>query len=47
MKEAIANYRELENLIQEMREITQNLIMNSPEAIGERRRPKRPKIPLS
>lgn len=31
MKNAIANYRDLERLIKEMREITQNLILNGPE----------------
>lgn len=47
MREAIANYRELDRLVKEMREITQNLIMNSPETDSESGIPKRPKTPLS
>lgn len=44
MKLAIANYRKLEAIIDEMREITQTLILNTPEnpsETGDRKHPKR------
>jgi hypothetical protein len=47
MKQAIANYRQLEKMIEEMREITQNLILNAPENTANSRAPKRPKSVLS
>lgn len=34
MKQAIANHRNLEKIIHEMREITQKLILESPETDG-------------
>jgi hypothetical protein len=47
MKQAIANYRALETLIGEMREITQKLILESPESAPIPMRVQRPKCPLS
>jgi hypothetical protein len=47
MKQAIVNYRELEAIIAEMREITQNLILHAPETPQKDHQPKRPKRPLS
>lgn len=47
MKRAIANYRTLETLIEEMRQITQNLILQAPESplVPQRKNP--PKSPLT
>jgi len=47
MKSAIANYRALEAIIHEMREITQNLILRAPEIPEKARHEKRPKPALS
>lgn len=47
MKQAIANHRVLEALIAEMREITQNLIFNTPASTPVPQHEKRPKRPLS
>lgn len=47
MKQAIVNYRELETVIAEMREITQNLILHAPETPQKDRPEKRPKSALS
>ena len=47
MKSAIANYRALEAIIHEMREITQNLILRTPEIPEKARQEKRPKPALS
>jgi hypothetical protein len=47
MKQAIANYRELEAMISEMREITQNLILNAPEIPSESGARKHPKQVLT
>ena len=47
MKQAIINYRDLEAIIAEMREITQNLILHAPETPQKDHQPKRPKPPLS
>jgi hypothetical protein len=47
MKQAIANYRALETLIAEMREITQKLILESPESAPIPPRVRRPKRALS
>lgn len=47
MKRAIVNYRDLEAIIAEMREITQNLILHAPEIPQKDRQPKRPKPTLS
>jgi hypothetical protein len=47
MKQAIANHRELEAIIAEMREITQNLILHTPETTRKAHLPKRPKPALS
>ena len=47
MKLAIANYRAMELLIDEMREITQNLILHAPETPPKISAPKRPKSALT
>jgi hypothetical protein len=47
MKQAIANYRILETIIEEMREITQKLILNAPETTRVPQRTNRPKTPLT
>jgi len=47
MKQAIANYRVLETLIGEMREITQKLILESPESAPIPLRVRRPKQALT
>ena len=47
MKQVIANYRELEAMISEMREITQNLILNAPEIPSKPGAHKHPKQVLS
>ncbi len=47
MKQAIVNYRDLEAIIAEMREITQTLILHAPEIPQKDRQAKRPKPALS
>lgn len=47
MKQAIASYRELEAMIREMREITQKLILESPEPSGFPDPKKHPKTALT
>jgi hypothetical protein len=47
MKQAIANHRALESMIREMREITQNLILHSPEKPVSSPTKKRPKTALT
>jgi hypothetical protein len=47
MKLAIANYRELEAIVHEMREITQNLILHAPDPSTSNQPSKRPKSSLS
>lgn len=47
MKQAIVNHRELEAIIAEMRDITQNLILHAPETPQKDHQPKRPKSTLS
>jgi hypothetical protein len=47
MKQAIANYREFEAIVHEMREITQNLILHAPESASVAHPAKHPKTPLS
>ena len=47
MKQAIANQRTLDQIIDEMREITQKLIMLSPETLPSRTLKNRPKSRLS
>ncbi len=47
MKLAISNYRTLEAIIDEMREITQNLILHAPETLQKKRRATRPKSAFS
>jgi len=47
MKQAIANQRTLDQIIDEMREITQKLIMLSPETIPSRTLKNPPKLRLS
>lgn len=47
MKQAIANHRDLEAIIAEMREITQNLILHALETSQNARQPKRPQPTLS
>jgi len=47
MKQAIANHRELDKIIDEMREITQKLILQTPENDPVPRPEKRPKPALS
>lgn len=47
MKQAIANHRELEAIIAEMREITQNLILHAPEIPQKDPQQKRPKPVLT
>ena len=47
MKQAIANHRALDQIIDEMREITQKLIMLSPETIPSRTLKNPPKLRLS
>lgn len=46
MKQAIANYREFEAIVHEMREITQNLILHSPQSSDFAHPSKRPKSSL-
>jgi hypothetical protein len=47
MKQAIANYREFEAIVHEMREITQNLILHAPNPSNSTQRSKHPKTSLS
>jgi hypothetical protein len=47
MKSAIANYREFEAIVHEMREITQNLILHTPDRSNSTQHSKRPKSSLS
>jgi hypothetical protein len=47
MKLAIANYREFEAIVHEMREITQNLILHAPDPSTSTQPSKRPKTSLS
>lgn len=47
MKQAIANHRELDKIIDEMREITQKLILAGPETSQNKDLGKRPKTALS
>lgn len=47
MKCAIASYRELVAILSEMREISQNLILNAPETPQKIHQPKRPNPALS
>ena len=47
MKQAIANHRALDKIIEEMREITQKLILESPENASVPIRRKHPKVGLS
>jgi len=43
MKQAIANQRALDKIIEEMREITQKLILEGPETVPVPKRENRPK----
>ena len=47
MKKAIANHRILDEIIEEMREITQKLILETPETAPVPKRANRPKTALS
>ena len=47
MKQAILNYRDLEAIIAEMRDITQTLILHAPETLQKDRQENPPKRPLS
>ncbi len=47
MKQAIANHRALDKIIDEMREITQKLILETPETTPISRSRNHPKPPLS
>ena len=47
MKQAIANHRALDKIIEEMREITQKLILESPEIAPVSIRKNHPKVALS
>ncbi len=47
MKQAIANYREFEAIVHELREITQHLILHAPDPTDSTLPRKRPKSPLS
>ena len=47
MKQAIANDRALDKIIGEMREITQKLILDTPETTPVHRGANRPKAPLT
>jgi len=47
MKQAIANHRALDKIIEEMREITQKLILQTPENVPNSRRAIHPKASLS
>lgn len=47
MKRAIANHRALEKIIDEMREITQNLILEFPKSTTNRNRKNSPKGTLT
>ena len=47
MQRAIANHRELEKIIAEMREITQKLILQSPETLQVPKPAAHPKLPLT
>lgn len=47
MKQAIANHRALDTIIDEMREITQKLILGSPETTDNSRAANRPKTALT
>lgn len=47
MKRAIANYREFEAIVHEMREITQNLILHGPDEGDFSVKSEHPKPPLS
>jgi hypothetical protein len=47
MKRAIANHRSLEKIIIEMREITQKLILGTPEPAPNSSKQSHPKSPLS
>lgn len=47
MKQAIANHRALDKIVEEMREITQILILNTPETSQPPHRAKRPKTALT
>ena len=47
MRQAIANQRQLDEIIDELREITQKIILATPESAPAAARPKRPKRPLS
>jgi len=47
MKQAIANHRALDKIIEEMREITQKLILESPETASVPIRQNDPKTRLS
>lgn len=47
MKQAIANHRALEKIIEEMREITQKLILGTPETASVSRNRRHPKTGLT
>jgi hypothetical protein len=47
MMQAIANHRALDAIIDELREISQKLILHTPETNGFPQTPKSPKSPLS
>jgi len=47
MKQAIANYRALDAIINEMREITQKLILGAPETVENAEAANRPKPALT
>jgi hypothetical protein len=47
MKQAIANHRVLDTIIDEMRKITQKLILGSPETTDTSRAANRPKSALT
>ena len=47
MKQAIANHRALDKIIDEMREITQKLILETPETAPISKRRNHPKTGLS
>lgn len=47
MKQAIANHRVLDGIIDEMREITQKLILGTPETAGNTTTQNRPKPSLT
>jgi len=47
MKEAISNHRQLDELVDAMREITQKLILGATPGVRRRSQPKPPKTSLS